>query len=73
MIMEENTEFTIRKPVRRRKTGMEVFKEAYLPYLILLLAAIIIIVFIVGALIRNGQEPESSEPAQAYIQEVQVL
>ncbi len=73
--MEESTEFTIRKPVRRRKTGMEIFKEAYLPYLILLLAAAIIVVFIVGALVRRGQEeqPQPAQTSQAALVEVQIL
>ncbi len=73
--MEESTEFTIRKPVRRRKTGMEVFKEAYLPYLILMLAAIIIVVFIIGALVRNSQakQSETAQLPPAAIAEVQDL
>lgn len=70
--MEEYTEFTIRKPVRRRKSKMEVFKEAYLPYLILLLAAIVILTFIIGALVRNAKEKKAQQPdtAQAAIVEV---
>ncbi len=71
--MEETNEFTIRKPVRRRKTGMEVFKEAYLPYLILLLAAVIIVIFIIGALVRNDQKHDVPETAQTVTQEVLVL
>ncbi len=62
--MEQSQEFTIRKPVRRRRTGMEVFKEAYLPYLILLLAAIIIVVFILGALARKNQTSQLPETTQ---------
>lgn len=39
---------------RRRRTKMEIIKEAYLPYIFLMSAAVIIVIFIVGALIRNG-------------------
>lgn len=49
-----------RRPRRRRKTPMEIFKEAYLPYLILLLAGIIMLSFIFGALDRNSDE--NTEP-----------
>ena len=41
------------KPRRRRKTKMEIIKEAYLPYLFLLGAAVLIIIFIIGALVRG--------------------
>ncbi len=57
--MEQTQEEIIRKPVRRRKTGLEILKEAYLPYLILLLAAIIIVIFIIGALVRGNPEPQT--------------
>ena len=33
---------------------MEIIKEAYLPYLFLMAAAVVIIIFIIGALIRSG-------------------
>ena len=36
-------------PHRRRKTKLEIFKEAYLPYLILAAAAVVIVSFIFGA------------------------
>lgn len=42
------------RPRRRRKTKMEIIKETYLPYVFLLAAAIIIIIFIIGALARNA-------------------
>ena len=49
--MEENTQVRPRR--RRRKTKMEIFKEAYLPYLILLLAVVLILVMIIGAVTRG--------------------
>ena len=38
------------RPQRRRKTKVEIFKEAYLPYLILTASTGIIISFIFGAI-----------------------
>ncbi len=49
-------ETLIHRPQRRRKSKEEIFKEAYLPYLLLLCAAILIVSFIVGA-IRRDQQP----------------
>ena len=48
---ERNSQFP--HPHRRHRTRAEMFKEAYLPYLILLAAAVLIIVFIVGAITRG--------------------
>lgn len=68
IVMEENITPSHR-PHRHRKTKMEIFKEATLPYLILILAAVIIIVFIVGALVRNANE--KSETAQVSVNQIQ--
>ncbi len=38
---------------RRRKTKAEIIKEAYLPYIFLMLAAVLIVIFIIGALVRS--------------------
>lgn len=67
--MEENVNTPVRKPVRRRKTKMEIFKEAYLPYLILMAAAVLIVIFIIGALVRNSNEKKTDTPdtAQAAV------
>ena len=51
--MDEIMQEPRRIPVRRRKTKLQIFKEAYLPYLILMAATITIIVFIIGALVRG--------------------
>ena len=40
-------------PRRRRKTKMEVIKESYLPYIFLMTAALLCLIFIIGALIRG--------------------
>lgn len=63
--MEENV--TPRPRQRRRKTKMELFKEAYLPYLILMAAAVIIIIFIIGAVARSNQAAGSDPSETARI------
>ncbi len=49
----ENQERPIRRR-RKRRTRAEIIKEAYLPYLFLMAAAVMIIIFIIGALVRGG-------------------
>lgn len=63
--MEENITTPAHRHVRHRKTKMEVFKEAALPYLILLAATILIVTFIIGALARNSSE--ETETAQTAV------
>lgn len=55
-----------RRPRRRRKTKAELFKEAYLPYLILLAAAVLIVCFIIGALARTSKN-ETPDTAQTAL------
>ncbi len=43
-------------PRRRRKTKMEIFKEAYLPTIILGVAVVLILIFIIGGISRNKAE-----------------
>ena len=45
----ETAAVTHSHPHRRRKTKLEIFKEAYLPYLILMSSAVVIVTFILGA------------------------
>ena len=64
--MDENITQPRPRP-RRRKTKMELFKEQYLPYLILLLAAALIITFIVGAVKRDRAETaENTQTAHSF-------
>jgi hypothetical protein len=42
-----------RRPRRRRKTKWEIFKESTLPYVILMAAAVLVVIFIIGAVIRG--------------------
>ena len=53
-----------RRPRRRRRTQLDIFKEAYLPYLILIAAAVLIVIFIIGAVVRNTQTT-ASDPGTA--------
>jgi len=63
---EQNTPVTpAPRERRRRKTKMELFKEAYLPYIILLAAIVLILIFIVGALVRNANARKEEPSAQA--------
>lgn len=56
---------------RKRKTKWQIFKEAYLPVLIIIVAFVLIIIFIAGAVSRSGQDQsndnstsETSESSQ---------
>ena len=42
-----------RRPRKPRKSKWEIIKEAYLPYLFLAAAAVLIVIFIIGALVRG--------------------
>lgn len=54
--MEEQT---VPRHRRRKKTKTELFKEAYLPYIILMAAALLIVIFIIGALVRNAKQKQN--------------
>lgn len=59
--MEESTHRP-ENPRRRRKTRMEIIKEAYLPYIFLGLTVLFVIVFIVGGAIRRSGTDETQPP-----------
>ena len=56
---------------RRKRTKFEIFKEAYLPFVIVALAAILVITFVIGsvsrAVTRNKMEKEASIAASESI------
>ncbi len=64
MYMENmNQEVPRRRPVRRKKTKWQIFKEAYLPTVILAVTIILIIWFIIGGAVRrNSQETVPTDP-----------
>lgn len=81
--MDENTQRQP-NPRRRRKTKMEIFKEAYLPTIILGVAVVLILVFIIGSVSRNRAQkkppvqqeiPSTSEsiPSQLELEVQQLL
>lgn len=60
-----NNEVPRRRPVRRKKTKWQIFKEAYLPTVIVALTIIIVIWFIIGGAVRrnkNKQDTETTPP-----------
>jgi len=61
----ENTTNTapIKRPVRRRKTKLQIFKEAYLPTIIIVLAFIVVLWFLVGGAIHRNQKPDPTVPS----------
>lgn len=80
--MEENTRRPV-NPRRRRKTRMEIIKEAYLPTIIMIVTVILIIIFVAGSLSRrpsqDGTLPSDTTPSSTgptvdiYAQTVQQL
>ena len=51
------------RPERRRKTKMEIFKETTLPLIIVGVAAIFILTFIIGSIVRGVQKRKAEEAA----------
>ena len=62
MDMPLNDTPRIPNPRRRRRTKMQIFKEAYLPTIILAVTVVMIIVFIIGAAV-SGKDPQPSLPS----------
>ena len=58
-----NQEAPRRRPVRRKKTKWQIFKEAYLPTVILAVTAILIIWFLIGGAVRRNRQEKPSEPS----------
>lgn len=51
---------------RRRRSKMQIFKEAYLPTIILAVTIVLIIVFIIGAAV-DGDRPEDTKPSENVV------
>lgn len=58
--MEENTQQRTNSR-RRRKTKLEIFKEVYLPTIILGVAAVLILVFIIGAIAKSSTKKPTGD------------
>ena len=50
-------------PRRKKRSQMQIFKEAYLPVIIAALALILIVTFIVGSVTRGKQPDPGKDPA----------
>ena len=50
-------------PRRRKKTKIQIFKETYLPFVIIGVAALLILVFIIGAISRGVQNKNAEKQA----------
>ena len=78
--MDENTRRP-QNPRRRRKSQMEIIKEAYLPTVFLIITVILVAVFIIGGAVRNAEPKEMLPPAgtttepsvDVYAEQVQQL
>lgn len=70
--MEEmNQEERPVNPRRRRKSKMEIFKEAYLPLIIVALAAVLILTFAIGAIVKAVNNHKADKDAQIAASEQQ--
>jgi hypothetical protein len=60
-------------PRRRKRSKFQIFTEAYLPVVIIILALVLIVVFIVGSVTRSKQKKEAENEAsiQASISEAE--
>ncbi len=54
-----------RRPIRRRKTKWQIFKEAYLPTIIVALTLILIVWFLIGGAIRRSGQQKPTEPPES--------
>lgn len=62
MVMQNEQTPIIRKPVRRKRTKLQIFKEAYLPTIILATAFVLILVFIIGGAVNRNSAGETQPP-----------
>ena len=62
-IMEmQNSEPIRTPPRRRRRSKLQIFKEAYLPTIILAVTAVLVLVFIIGGIV-NADKPQLETPS----------
>lgn len=65
----EKTDIKRARPERRRKTKMELFKENTLPFIILGVAAVLILTFIIGSIVRGVQKKSTESDASVAASE----
>ena len=61
-MQNEQTPITRQAPRRRKRTKMQIFKEAYLPTIILAATIVLIVVFIIGGAIHRDSSTETQPP-----------
>ncbi len=61
-MQNEQTPTTRQAPRRRKRTKMQIFKEAYLPTIILAVTIVLIVVFIIGGAINQDSSIETQPP-----------
>lgn len=74
--MEENMNEIPQRPVRRqrrKRSKMQIFKEAYLPVIIAGAAALLVIIFIIGSITRGVQERKLAKEAAIAASESEAL
>lgn len=66
MEMQNNEPIRTPTPRRRRRSKLQIFKEAYLPTIILAVTAVLILVFIIGGIVNKPEKPQlGSEPGSS--------
>lgn len=63
MDTQNNEPIRMPTPRRRRRSKLQIFKEAYLPTIILAITAVLVLVFIIGGIVSNGDQQLSNPPA----------
>lgn len=64
MEMQTNDTPRAQNPRRRKRSKLQIFKEAYLPTIILAVTVVLIIVFIIGAAV-SGPDPKDTQPSDS--------
>ena len=62
MEMQNNEPIRTPTPRRRRRSKLQIFKEAYLPTIILAVTAVLVLVFIIGGIVNAG-DPQLEDPS----------
>lgn len=57
-----NAEAPRRRPVRRKKSKLQIFKEVYLPTVIIGITIVLVLVFLIGGAVHRNQKPEETVP-----------
>ncbi len=67
-MQNEQPNTTRRVPRRRKRTKMQIFKEAYLPTIILAVTIVLVLVFIIGGAVNRSSDDETTPPPSTTTQ-----